>query len=148
MSFRAQFILGGMSRRQYGARVTDAGFALLLGVLCAWNERVLRELCGRGVALPWIDDLGVRYVAEPPPREEWLDLLELMRRGEGDCEDLACAEAAMWRVCRGVEARPAFTHRAVELPEVGPVELFHCFVRLPDGTISDPSARLGMKPLH
>ena len=146
--FRAQFILGGMDRREWGDGLTDSGFSLLLGALCAWNERALRALQARGVTLPWIDDLGVRYVAEEPPREEWLDILELAGRGEGDCEDLACAEAAMWRVYRQVPAVPCFAHRPVDMPDVGRVELFHCFVRLPDGRLSDPSARLGMRPIH
>lgn len=145
--FRAALILAGMDRETQGNALVDEGFALLLGLLTAWNERVLAARLAAGERLPWIDDLGVRYVAEPPPRELWLDVLELRARGEGDCEDLACAEAAMWRVYRGVQARPAFTRRPVVIEGFGPVMLFHCFVRLPDGRISDPSRRLGMSPI-
>lgn len=136
-----------MDRQRFGEALTDGGFELLLGTLCRWNEQVLRTLLMRNERLPWIDDLGVRYEREPPPQEEWLDVLEMRRRGAGDCEDLACAEAAMWRVYRGIKAVPAFTRRRVDYPDFGPVTLFHCFVRLPDGTLSDPSRRLGMTSL-
>lgn len=146
--WRAQFSLGGMGQR-LGEATTDAGFSLLLGFLTAWNEELLRGLRASGVHLPSLDEAGIRYVAEPPPAEDWLDVVSLYRAGEGDCEDLACAEAAWWRVYRGVDARAGFARRQVDMVGFdGPVRLFHCFVLLPGSQISDPSRRLGMVPIR
>lgn len=146
--WRAQFSLGGMGQKIGEVTATDRGFSLLLGFLVAWNEVLLRAMLASGMRLPSLDKAGIRYVAEPPPAEEWLDVLALYRNGEGDCEDLACAEAAMWRVYHGVEARPAFARRQVDMPGMGNVRLFHCFVLLPGDRISDPSRRLGMVPIR
>ena len=87
---------------------------------------------------------GVRYRTEKPKLkgtpipEEWLSIPYVIRQGWGDCEDLAC-----WRTAellqQGVKAQPVFTFR-----RVGRFSIYHIMVRLPDGTIDDPSRRLGM----
>jgi hypothetical protein len=84
--------------------------------------------------LPSIYDSGVRYKRDGS--EDWLNVLEIIKRGYDDCEGLASARAAEWRVNRGVPA-------AVIVVRTGPKTL-HAMVSLPDGTIEDPSRVLGM----
>lgn len=55
--------------------------------------------------------------------------------GYGDCDDLACVRAAQLQL-RGIAARAV----PIESPGGG----WHIVVRHPDGSIEDPSARLGM----
>lgn len=89
---------------------------------------------------PSIFDAGVRYAKEPIGSEEWLIIPEVIRRGVGDCEDLACWLAAEYRA-RGIMAQ-AF---ATRVPTRNPRPLFHVRVRTGGGTIIlDPSAEMGM----
>lgn len=83
---------------------------------------------------------GVRYRQEKDT-EAWLDIPHVLENGWGDCEDLAA-----WRVAelrnRGVKAKPYlkwYSH-----PDQG-ITLYHVLVKLPNGTIEDPSKMLGMK---
>lgn len=81
----------------------------------------------------------VRYVAEPVGTEIWASTAALFLRGVGDCEDLACDEAARLRL----EGMPAKPH--LELEERQPTaDLWHVLVALPGGQKLDPSAALGM----
>lgn len=89
----------------------------------------------RGKAPP-IYSSRVRYKREAPGREDWQSAAKANRAGNGDCEDLAAWCAASYRLV-GVNARAI-------VKQVGP-GLKHCLVQLPDGTIEDPSKRLGMK---
>lgn len=78
----------------------------------------------------------VRYQQEPAGVEIWQPAIDLFGLGLGDCEDLAAARLAeYWQ--KGVKAR-------ADVLTVNPW-LRHIRVRLPDGTIEDPSAKLGMK---
>lgn len=89
----------------------------------------------RGKAPP-IYSSRVRYKREPRGREDWQSAAKANRAGTADCEDLAAWLAASYRLV-GVNARAI-------VKQVGP-GLKHCLVQLPDGTIEDPSKRLGMK---
>lgn len=89
--------------------------------------------------LPSIYNGHVRYQAEPLGREEWLTVDKIHARGNGDCEDLACALAAEYQI-RGVPAEPDCHAHWTQ-----GILLIHIFTRMPDGSIEDPSARLGMK---
>jgi hypothetical protein len=80
---------------------------------------------------------GVRYRAEQPGRERWLRVDEVLKLGYGDCEDLATWRAAELRLFLGVPAR-AGAYRSGK-------KRFHSIVIYPDGTIEDPSRRLGMR---
>lgn len=90
---------------------------------------------------------GVRYEREPPGQEDWQDLFTSLRRGSGDCEDLATWRAADL-IRRGIPAR-AFGHprpMLIQTPtgaEMG--TLWHILVRWPNGRIEDPSKLLGMQ---
>jgi hypothetical protein len=77
---------------------------------------------------------------EPPGREDWQDIPETIRRGDGDCEDLACWRAAELNVKQGIRAFPTFRWRVR-----GTGTLYHILVQYPNGQIEDPSRMLGMK---
>lgn len=79
---------------------------------------------------------GVRYRREPRGREHWQTVPEVLRAGYGDCEDLAAYRAAELRVA-GIPAR-------ADVIRTGP-KTFHAVVMYPDGSIEDPSRKLGMK---
>jgi hypothetical protein len=108
--------------------VIDAAFLLALHQL------------RRGRA-PHLYESGVRYRREEhatlPGVERVQTPEETYAMGYGDCDDLAPWLAASRVVFDGRDdARP----RAIESPGVG----YHVVVRYGDGSIEDPSARLGM----
>lgn len=143
--FKANFVLRGVDRARMGGELVDAAFCILLGSLAAWNEALIRESRARGVLLPALYEAGVRYQREPFPREDWLDVLEVIQRRQGDCEDLACWRVAELRAA-GVEARPGFIRRRVLTAE-GWQTVYHIVVLWPDGRIEDPSRILGMNSI-
>lgn len=89
---------------------------------------------------PDLYDSGVRYMREPPGREDWQDTGTTIDRRFGDCEDLSCWRAAELRVRDGIEASAFAEYRGT----FNGVDLYHIRVRFPDGRIEDPSAALGM----
>lgn len=84
--------------------------------------------------VPPLYQAGVRYKRERP--DQWSPPTDVWRRGRGDCEDLAAWRAAELRA-RGEHAR-AVAYRS------GP-RMWHVVVRRADGSIEDPSKKLGMK---
>lgn len=140
--FKATFVLGGMDRRRLGAAYADRCFVLLLGALSAWNESLYRLFASIGRPLPSVYE-ACRYEAEPPPAEEWLDVLELLSRGVGDCEDLACAEVGRLRA-QGIDAKPGFHRRNIVESDGSTRVIYHIFVQYPSGHLDDPSRSLGM----
>lgn len=107
----------------------------LLSGLCLANLYFLRA----HPDCPGIYESGVRYQREPPGQEEWQDVPNMLRSGNGDCEDLACWRVAELRIS-GVKARPHLTYR-----KVGDTFRYHVTVRHSDGRIEDPSLTLGMR---
>ena len=94
--------------------------------------------------LPPLYASGVRYRREQPKQcwapvnggcEDWLTALELLRQGVGDCEDLAAYRAAELRLAG---------EKATAFPRPNGVMGWHIQVRREDGSIEDPSAKLGM----
>jgi hypothetical protein len=84
---------------------------------------------------------GVRYQREPRGKEEWQDIPGCLKLMRADCEDLAAWRTAELRH-RGIFAKGHlkwFHSGAVN------ITLYHVQVKLPDGSIEDPSKRLGMK---
>lgn len=115
------------------------------------GERKLRALLAALVILdlewirthpqtPELYRSGVAYEREPPPRENWQDVPTAMARGKADCEDLACWRVAELRLRRGVKTRPIPIGRRGQDGSLH----YHIVVRWPDGTVEDPSKRLGM----
>lgn len=110
---------------------SDLGPAL--AALVGLNMSIMRSR-----QLPGIYASGVRYQREAwvngRPREQWLTAPIIIERGVGDCEDLASWRSAELRLA-GIDAM------AIARPSsVG----YHIVVRYPDGTIEDPSRKLGM----
>jgi hypothetical protein len=79
---------------------------------------------------------GVRYRPEARGVENWLTIPQVIKAGVGDCEDLAAWRAAELRFWLGLPAR-AICYRSGR-------RKFHAVVAYPDGTIEDPSRKLGM----
>ena len=88
---------------------------------------------------PKLYESGVRYEYEPPGREDWQDWPTTLRRKEGDCEDLANLRASEL-IMQGIPARPTFIWRM----RPSGANLYHIQVTHPDGSVEDPSRRLGM----
>src|SRR5262249_46365453 len=84
--------------------------------------------------IPPLYHAGVHYEREPQGEENWQTAWGVIKSGSGDCEDLAA-----WRIAelreQGEMARPALKHSYVG---------WHVLVRRGNGTIEDPSRRLGM----
>lgn len=85
---------------------------------------------------PALYDSGVRYAREPAGRERWQLPSETRALGRGDCEDLA-----VWRVA---ELRATGEKAKLLLRRSGN-RLWHALVRRGNGSIEDPSKKLGMR---
>jgi hypothetical protein len=106
-----------------------------LAALTALNEQYLREHPNT----PKLYESGVRYSREGKYRlgrqkEKWLTVPLVLILKRADCEDLACFRASEHRVA-GVAA--------VAVPVESSIG-YHIVVRMPNGTIEDPSRVLGM----
>ena len=89
--------------------------------------------------LPSIAEAGVQYRREPPGHEQFKDVHAVLNDGFGDCEDLACAQAA-WRTVRTGELCSPF----ITWKPYGSGFLYHITVLRADGTREDPSRDRGM----
>jgi hypothetical protein len=97
------------------------------------SEAQLRER-----RFPSLYKSGVRYEGEPYGQEDWQVPSVTLRKGVGDCEDLAA-----WRAAELVVSGEDRGARAVvKLVRPG---LVHCLVLRGNGQIEDPSAKLGMR---
>jgi hypothetical protein len=101
----------------------------------AASVRDIARAAREGRPLPPIYASGVRYDRRDAS-ERWQLPTETMARRRGDCEDLAAWRAAELRV-RGERAR-------VGVRRTGP-RVLHAVVVRGDGSIEDPSKRLGMR---
>lgn len=114
--------------------------AELLGHLYGHMLACVANLARRknsGQPLPLLYQSGVRYEREPPGSEVWLLPHEAMILKAADCEDLAC-----WLVA---ERHLAGDHAwSVHVKFINP-RLRHILALHKDGTIEDPSAKLGMR---
>ncbi|TXH50455.1 MAG: hypothetical protein E6Q97_20495 [Desulfurellales bacterium] len=81
-----------------------------LDALVETNVLVMREAKERGTPLPPLYSSGVVYREEPKGVEEWLDCLEIVRRGFDDCEGLGCFRAAELRVQGLTNARAVWKY--------------------------------------
>lgn len=134
INFRFADLFEGSSSEQMAAG--ERKLKGLLAALVIANQEYLKL----HPEAPLLYRSGIRYQAEPPGQEEWQDYPTLLQTGRGDCEDLASARVAELRVRFGIRAKPYVTHR-----QAGGILRYHIQVRLPDGRIEDPSARLGMR---
>lgn len=98
-------------------------------------SRVNADLYRDNPNLPSIYDAGVRYRGRDP-QEDWRNAVEVVNERYGDCEDLAAARVGELRARRGEAAH-------VDVRRTGP-KMTHAFVIRGDGSIEDPSRKLGM----
>jgi hypothetical protein len=115
------------------ARVPLVEGADILGALAAHVDACVRDL-RRHPRLPEMYKSGARY-RRADPDERWQLPSETHALGGGDCEDLASWRCAELRL-RGARCR-------VVTKRTGPTVL-HAVVEHEDGTIEDPSRKLGM----
>lgn len=104
--------------------------------LAVINLGQMVRAAAQGKPLPSLASGLIRYARERPNRERWQTAEEVARRGMGDCEDLSAYFVAEARA-KGIAASAFAT-----LVQNG---LIHIRVRMPDDSIVDPSAQLGMK---
>ena len=87
--------------------------------------------------VPMLYDTNVIYKIEAG--EIWKDIFNILKDGNGDCEDLAC-----WRIAElqlaGISARPYIKWR-----KVGGTWIYHALCWTPGNKIEDPSLALGMQ---
>ena len=112
--------------------------------------RVCANYFRRNPHAPSIYTCGVRYRREPREdvqrvgwvegKEDWQSPAETLRRGFGDCEDLACYQAAWYQVMQGKRSFAQFYWK--NRPDGGAT--YHIIIQHPNGSHEDPSARLGM----
>jgi hypothetical protein len=105
----------------------------LLEVLAQVNQAYLAE----HPETPSLYDSGIRYVPEEGT-EEWQDIPTNIERGSGDCEDLAAHITAEMRN-KGTPAKPYLRWQIRK----GSYRM-HALSQFPDGSIEDPSLKLGM----
>lgn len=90
---------------------------------------------------PGIYQSGVVFENEPEGVETFVDCVECLRQGWGDC-----AHLSTWRVAElnaRYRTRASLCIKWKRFPSLG-LRLFHVMVRLPDGRIEDISRNLGM----
>lgn len=106
---------------------------IFVRTLCAYDVLWLQ----RHPNTPPLLKSGVRYMQQPPGVERFKPIPLVLAAGEGDCDQLAPWRAAELRVRHGIRAMP-------EVKQMGP-NLWHVFVRMPNGRAEDVSAHLGMR---
>lgn len=136
------------NRHSNDAVIISSGERVVLGLTRKDSERALlwfldalvnvnRDLL-RANRLPPLYRADVRYVREEDT-ENWQDCVKTYLAKEGDCEDLAA-----WRVAelrnQGKKASCRLTWR-----KKGKRLIYHVTVLRADGTIEDPSLKLGMR---
>lgn len=98
--------------------------------LAALNFRAMHTAVLGGGGFPPLYESGIVYRREPPGSEEWQSAIDLMRTGEGDCEDLSAYRVGELRTL-GEPATVAIIRN--------PSGSYHAVVRREDGSIEDPS---------
>ena len=103
--------------------------------MVAYNRSLLRH-----GEVPTLYASGVRYAEEPPP-ERIRDALTVYKEGTGDCAHLSAWRAAELQE-KGEKARIRLTWKPSRRKPGK--RLYHVQVRRQDGSIEDPSRKLGM----
>lgn len=141
MGFKLVTEVGMVTRNPRILAALAQGF--LRGVV-ANNRLILKVAKSQGTPIPSLYESGVRYEREPwTDREEFADILTVLKRGWGDCDDLAA-----WRVAELQEAGEKADVRIYWRPKAyfSPQKpmMMHVQVRRGSGAIEDPSRFLGL----
>jgi hypothetical protein len=89
---------------------------------------------------PGLYESGTTYVRDEKGVEDWQDCGEVLRRRKADCKSLVAYRVAELRIRHGIPAMAQYLWK--DRPDGG--SLYHIQVQYPDGTIEDPSRKLGM----
>jgi hypothetical protein len=136
---------------------------IFLRAVVASNRVAMREAKAQGRPLPPLYRSGIVYKVEPwgGRFEEFADVLTMLKRGWGDCDDLCGYRVAelqeqgvnadarlYWRYFKdGQLVRDAKLLEQISKTKRMPAGVsmqMHCQVRMPDGRIEDPSRFLGL----
>lgn len=136
MGFTLVTRVGPATRSKRVIAALAQGF--LRGVVAS-NQVTIREMRRKGRTIPPLYESGVVYRREPPwKHEEFADILTVLRRGWGDCDDLCAYRVAELRES-GED--PKADIRIYWRPRSN---VMHVEVRRGDGRIEDPSRFLGL----
>jgi hypothetical protein len=122
----------------------DEGLATYVKLLVeAASEQ--NKILIRRFGLPPLYDSGVRFQNEPwaGKFETIASALKVYQRRWGDCAHLAAYRIGELRL-EGIPASCKVYWRHLPKPGGRLLKLFHVEVRLPDGSVEDPSRLLGM----
>jgi len=148
MAFRLVTRVGTLSEDPRVLAALARGF--LQGVVAS-NRVTMREAKRRGKPIPPLYQSGVEYRPERGPFEEFADVLTVLRRGWGDCDDLVA-----WRIAeleeQGIRAGARIYWRTKRPPFRMHAEVRHaphcrcslCHGRYPKGRVEDPSRFIGL----
>jgi hypothetical protein len=89
---------------------------------------------------PALYNAPVKYHFDPDEPDPWQDISSTLKKGWGDCEDLACWRIAELRA-KGIEAHPYIRWRRNAEGKY----TYHALVLWPDGRVEDPSVAMGMR---
>lgn len=127
----------GIQRVTLNVPEREPVYELLLGALTAIDFWARAKWPFPSLLSPYAH---VTYEEEPIGSEVWASTPAMFLRGKADCEDMACDRAAEYQL-HGIPARAI-----LQLEGKQPTgNLWHVVVQLPDGSIEDPSAALGMR---
>lgn len=108
------------------------------------NVEIIRKRAALGNPVPSIYDAGIFFCREPwaGKFEEFANISDIEARGWADCDD-ACGWVCGQYWARGGKWLRTGIKIYWRLPkDEQPMTIYHAQVRLPDGTIEDPSRRL------
>jgi hypothetical protein len=118
---------------------TEAEKVRAANEICELIEIALPRAQREAKKLPPLYKAGVRYIKQPPQACAFRPPLDVAERKGGDCKQLV-----LWRIAELRNAGVKATPRIIWLSGKDGLRA-HAQVRLPDGTIEDPSITLGMK---
>ena len=107
--------------------------------ICRVFELAIPRARKEAAKLPPLYKAGVKYIKQPPQACAFRPPKDVHERKGGDCKQLV-----LWRIAELRNAGVNATPRIIWLAEKAGLRA-HAQVRLPDGTIEDPSYTLGMK---
>lgn len=110
-------------------------------LVCSLIELAMPRAQREAKTLPPLFKSGVKYVSQDPKACAFRTPRDVFTRGGGDCKQLV-----LWRIAELRNSGQHATPRIIWLNDKRGLQA-HAQLRLPDGSIEDPSYNLGMKAL-
>jgi hypothetical protein len=117
--------------------LTETTLHRLLAMLVALNLDYLADVGAENI--PPLYESHVRYIPDLYARERWATIPHIWSRGSADCKSL-CAWRVAELIARGENASCAVSRT----PSRSGARVFHILVQRENGSLEDPSYRLGM----